>query len=486
MAKIIKGNPKSRISQYFNLGRDQTTLDFVDVPIGNDTPVFLDPSRLRIMECGWASECNSLLQHFFEMLLAHVKAGNKIAGVGMIESLSEKNEFHLGFSTGLSSGSGFGHGYAEGVWAALTKSKAGKTGLLKDIEDACLFIEGIGPDRISDAVCNIIRGPLIRYTIDMCLYYGIPLTNDVDSGPIWDPHSGSWKHSFVQLPVTPFGKLLLVPKTTVRHRLVYDARTYYNNYLLPAMQSSEKSLNTSLVHTLKDGRKRVTKKSLRSKYGADKLAIVDQTLRHPDVLQQYRDSTKRASRPITHQQLAEIENIALPKFDDLLAAVTSVNPGKDGATDYENAIEKLLSALFFPSLSSPQKQHEIHNRRKRIDLTYVNNPIDGFFRWVSMHYPSSHIFVECKNYGKEIGNPEFDQLSGRFSPSRGQVGLLVCRSVADLDKVTASCIDTANDSRGWIIVLTDDDLMQLVQDYVSSDGASAYPLLRKKFNKLIM
>jgi len=485
MAKI-RFNPKTRISEHFNLGRDQTTLDFVDVPIGNDTPVFLDPSRLRAMGSEWASECNSLLQHFFEMLLEHVKAGNKRDGVSMIESLSEKNEFHLGFSTGLSSGSGFGSGYAEVVWIALTKSRASKTGLLKDIEDACLFIEGVGPDRISDAVCNIIRGPLIRYTQDMCQYYGIPLTNDVDSGPIWDPQSGSWQNTLVQLPVTPFSKLLLVPKAAVRHRLVYDATAYYTHHLLPAMQASEKSLNTSLVQVLKDGRKRVTKKGLRDKYGADKLAIVDQTLRHPNVLKQYRDSMKRVSRPITHEQLAEIENIPLPNFTDLLAAVTSIKPGKSGASDYEIAIEKLLSALFFPSLSSPQKQHEIHGGRKRIDITYVNNPMEGFFMWVSSHYSSSHIFVECKNYGKEIGNPEFDQLSGRFSPSRGQVGLLVCRSVADSDKVTASCIDTAKDNRGWIIVLTDDDLDKLVQDYVSSNGSSNFPLLMKKFKELIM
>lgn len=481
-----KFSPKTRVSRFFNLDRDQTTLDFVDVPIGNDTPVFLDPSRLRTMQSEWASECNSLLQHFFEMLLSHVKSGNKTAGISMIESLSEKNEFHLGLSTGLSSGSGFGSGYAEIVWAALTKSKASKTGLLKDIEDTCLFIEGVGSDRISDAVCNIIRGPLIRYTQDMCLYYGIPLTNDVDSGPVWDPHSSSWQDALVQLPVTPFGRLLLVPKAVVRHRLVYDATSYYTHHLLPAMQASEKSLNTSLVHVLKDGRTRVTKKSLRDKYGADKLAIVEQTLRHPDVLQQYRDSATRASRPITHQQLAEIENIPLPNFKDLLAAVTSVKPGKLAASDYENAIEKLLSALFFPSLSSPQKQHNIHDGRKRIDLTYVNNPMGGFFLWVSSHYPSSHIFVECKNYGKEIGNPEFDQLSGRFSPSRGQVGLLVCRSVADSAKVTASCVDTANDRRGWIIVLTDDDLKQLIQDYEAFDGDSTYPLLMAKFQKLIM
>jgi hypothetical protein len=479
-------SPKTKVSTFFHLGRDQTTLDFVDVPIGNDTPVFLDPSRLRSMQSIWASECNSLLQHYFETLLAHVKTSSKISGIKMLEALSEKNEFHLGFSSGVSSGNGFGHGYAEIVWSALTKSKASTTGLLKDIEDTCLFIEGIGPDRISDAVCNIIRAPLIKYTQDMCQYYDIPLTNDIYSGPIWDPQSGNWHDELIPLPTTPFGKLLLVPKSAVRHRLVYDASTYYNHHLLPAMQASEKEMNSSLVHTLKDGRLRVTKKSLKEKYGADKLAIVDQTLRHPDVLNKYRDSTKRLSQPITHNQLAEIENIPLPNFNDLLTAVNSLKPGKDDATNYENAVEKLLSALFFPSLSSPQKQHEIHNGRKRIDITYVNNPMDGFFHWLSRHFSSSHIFVECKNYGKEIGNPEFDQLAGRFSPSRGQVGLLICRSVENSEKVMSSCIDTAKDNRGWIIVLTDDDLKQLVDDYISSGGKSDYQLLMTKFEKLIM
>lgn len=483
MARI---NPKTTVSTFFKLGRDQTTLDFVDVPIRNDTPVFLDPSRLRAMQSTWASECNSLLQHYFETLLEHVRKNNKTAGMKMLEALSEKNEFHLGFSSGISSGNAFGHGYSEIVWNALTKSKASTTGLLKDIEDTCLFIEGIGPDRISDAVCNIIRAPLIQYTQDMCQYYGIPLTSDIDSGPVWDPQSDRWDDGLIPLPTTPFGKLLFVPKSAVRHRLVYDSSTYYHHHLLPAMQASEKTMNTSLVHTLKDGRVRVTKKSLKIKYGANKLAIVEQTLRHPDVLTKYRDSTKRLSKPITHNQLAEIENIPLPNFKDLLAAVHSLNPGKADAPKYENAIEKLLSALFFPSLSSPQKQHHIHDGRKRIDITYVNNPVNGFFQWLSLHYSSSHIFIECKNYGKEIGNPEFDQLAGRFSPSRGQVGFLICRSVEDAEKAMSRCIDTAKDDRGWIIVLTDDDLVQIVEDYITSGGKSDYPLLMEKFSKLIM
>lgn len=479
-------NPKTRVSQFYKLGRDQTTLDFVDVPIGNDIPVFLDPSRIRSMDTAWATECNSLLQHFFERLLEHIRAGNEAAGLRMLEGLSERNEFHLGFSKGQSQGSGIGREFAKDFWRALSNSKAGQTGLLKDLEDACLFIDGVGPDRISDAACNILRGPLIKYTQDMCVYYGIPLQRGVESGPIWNPMNDRWEDSLIDLPVTPFGTLLLIPKIAVRHQLVYDAQRYYTHYLLPTMQLHEKSINSGLVETLRDGRKRVTKKSLRGKYGADKLAVADQTQQHPDALDRYRKDAKRTSRPITHFQLAEIENIDAPRFGKLLENVLGVPVGRESATAYEDAIEALLSAMLFPSLSAPTKQHEIHEGRKRIDITYVNSATSGFFAWLSANYAAAHVFVECKNYGKEIGNPEVDQLAGRFGPSRGQVGLLICRSVEDNERLGRRCRDTALDHRGYIIHLTDEDLRKLVKEYTASNGGDQYPLLRAKFNKLIM
>ena len=116
------------------------------------------------MQTKWASECSSLLQHFCERLLEHIRTNDRNAGLYMLAGLHERNEFHLGFSSGRSQGSGIGRKFAEKFWEALSTSKAGQTGLLKDIEDACLFIDGVGPDRISDATCNILRRPLIRYT----------------------------------------------------------------------------------------------------------------------------------------------------------------------------------------------------------------------------------------------------------------------------------------------------------------------------------
>lgn len=162
-----------------------------------------------------------------------------------------------------------------------------------------------------------------------------------------------------------------------------------------------------------------------------------------------------------------------------------MQPGKAGATNYEHAIEKLLSALLYPALSFPVKQDEIHNGRKRIDITYVNSSKDGFFEWLSRNHPASHIYVECKNYGKEIGNPEIDQLAGRFSPSRGQVGILVVRSVAQKNVLLQRCKDTANDGRGFILILDDGDLKTLIGQRQAIIYGTGENVLYQQFKALV-
>lgn len=96
--------------------------------------------------------------------------------------------------------------------------------------------------------------------------------------------------------------------------------------------------------------------------------------------------------------------------------------------------------------------------------------------------------VECKNYGKDVGNPEFDQIAMRFSPDRGQLGLLVCRSFEDKEKALERARVIAADRHGFVIVLDDDDLERLVNDYEAAGVAAAarteYPLLRERFDLL--
>ncbi|GFE58731.1 hypothetical protein [Geobacter sp. AOG1] len=475
-----------KFSEFFRLNRTQPFLDFVDVPLDTDINVFLEPVAIKKLESPWGNELASLLQTFFETVLRLINKGEHHKAQVYLSSLNERNEFHLGYSSGRSRGHGFGKESAKSVWGALTKSNASVTGLLRDLEDAALLIPGIGTDMISDAVCNILRGPLIKYTQDMCIYYGVPLTPGVASGPIWNPGKEEWEETLLQLPMTTFGKVILVPKILVRHRLCFQSDEYYRHYILPEMQEEHLHAHSSLVEVLNSGEKRVTKKALIGKYGSDKLAVVRETIARPHILDEYRqEKANSPSIPLTQEQFSELEGIELPDVEGLLATLTQLPVGNDSASKYEDLIEKIFSVIFYPSLCNPKKQDKIHNGRKRIDITYTNEAKSGFFYWLALHYPCPLIFIECKNYGKEVGNPEIDQLAGRFSPSRGKVGMLVCRSIENKKLLHQRCIDTAKDGRGYMLVLDDQDIIALARENQNSEGSQLFKLLHNQWEQLI-
>jgi hypothetical protein len=130
-------------------------------------------------------------------------------------------------------------------------------------------------------------------------------------------------------------------------------------------------------------------------------------------------------------------------------------------------------------------QHEIHGGRKRIDITYTNMANMGFFRWLATRYAAAHIFVECKNYGRAVGNPELDQLAGRFSPTRGQFGLLVCRHFDDKELFMQRCRDTALDERGFIIPVDDEDLGKLVKSRRDDIHFQNLSILQERFTFIV-
>jgi hypothetical protein len=476
-----------RVSEHYQLARAQPALDFVDVDVYGDVAVFVDPRALRLLNTEWGDECITLIQNFFARVLEAIRSDDEKMGRQLLRTLREPNETHLGLSKAEARGRALGPESARDIWYALTQSEAVQSGLLQDLEDTILMVEGVSADIVSDITTNIIRDPLIRYTREACATYSIPLEGDVDSGPLWDPNKRQWYNQYVQLPVVDNRKLLLVPKVIVRRRMDYDAHEYYRHYILEHLREMELSANTELVRLLKTGKRRVDIKALKAKYGQGKAMIVRQTLLEPSLLQRYRsDKRRKIMPPLTHDEIAEAEGTPTPDWDGLFGAVQTLSRGREEATDYENAVEQLLTALFYPSLANPQIQHCIHEGRKRIDITYTNLATEGFFYWLGQHFAASHVFVECKNYAGEVANPELDQLAGRFSPSRGQFGFLVCRSFDDKLLFATRCKDTAQDSRGFIVPLDDSDLQSLVDLAKAGDPHRTFEFLKARFDNLVM
>ena len=479
--------PVKRISHHLKITGDQSTFEFVDVALHTDSPFFLDPRALRSLRSTWGETCVSLLQSFFDAVVGRIANGDHAGARRLLGSLSEPNETHLGLSRGSPAGRGMGKGLAEVMWKALSGSDAATTGLLQDLEDTVLFIDGIGHDRVSDIATNIMRQPLIEFTQDAANYYGIALAKDVATGRCWDSSLQKWQVQYADLPTTEAGPLLLVPKCIVRRRPTFDPGEYLDHHILPILQEDELSAGGALVEVLKDGRRRVTKKSVVKKYGRNKSLARKVTAERPEILAQYRSQSRSRRQPPSHSELAETLNIDPPDWLKLLAAVRDTpTGGGTNADKYHRAVQALLAAVFYPSLVNPKREFEIHDGRKRIDITFTNEDQQGFFSWVHdkvVHAP--YVFVECKNYGADIANPEIDQLTGRFSTARGQLGIVCCRSFKKRERWDERCKDTATDGRGYVLTLSDDDLETLVKERMNTTRPREFAPLRAQLEKLL-
>ncbi|WP_344312264.1 hypothetical protein [Fodinicola feengrottensis] len=465
-------------------------MDFVDVHVDADVPVFIEPTALRIQTGNWHDECIALLQSFFAEVLDAVSTGDTNRIVRLLERLSEPNETHLGLSRGQSRGRGLGGAGAEKIATALARSQAAKSGLLHDLEDTTLFIEGIGRDIVSDITTNVLRGALIGYTQRCAEYYEIPMEEQY-SGPIWNPDALNWQEGQVALPRANDDKLLLVPKSIVRTDSIFGTTGYYRGYLRPKLLQREIESGSLLVEVLKTGQRKVSIREIEKKYPKNKLALIKYSEDFPDALPQFRKSVNKITAPpLDHGELAARTSSPPPDFQGLIEQVAAIAPGQAGATLYHRSVEALISAVFYPYLVNPKMENPIHEGRKRIDITYDNEASGGFFYWLSLHYRTSTIPIECKNYAGDPGNPELDQLAGRFSPQRGRVGILCCRSFEGKELFVKRCTDTAKDDRGYIIPLDDDDLRSLIQSTMVDQAEDrmnrgAFTLLRERFDRLV-
>lgn len=179
------GSVVKKFSEYFELNKSQPELDFVDITPGTDIPLFIDPYSASIRTDEWSIKCNLHIRSFFQTLINYIRSNHVNEAKNLLNYLHEPNETCLGLSSANPNGRRVGGKQASDLYQNLLKSQAAKTGLLSELAECDLFIEGIGRDKISDITTNIIRKLLIEYTQQQANLLGIELT-EVASGFLWD------------------------------------------------------------------------------------------------------------------------------------------------------------------------------------------------------------------------------------------------------------------------------------------------------------
>lgn len=332
-----------RFSQAFSLRKEQAELDFVDIDLEKDLPLFVDPFALSIRKDKWSYYCTQHIVSFFQTAIDAIHADDHDRAKRVLTNLSEPNETRLGMSAYEPSGRGVSGKQAFDLYEALVDSEAAKTGVLSEIAECDLFISGIGPDKISDITTNVIRGPLVEYTQRQCELHGVSLQGSVPAGRFWDMDIRDWTAHYAAMPVWAGRKVLLVPKASVRFRMSLDSQEYYNHFVLEFLQAEHLRAGTALVQTLKNGARRVTKKSLKELHPFSKDELYRFTKAHPQVLDLYKKAERR-EREASDRDLDEgFDEAAF--CDALSAALRSIPTGASAASDFHNLMIGAVEAL---------------------------------------------------------------------------------------------------------------------------------------------
>jgi hypothetical protein len=472
-----------KFSKHFRINAPQSQLDFVDVSTDYDTKVYVDPYAIEMRDDVWSAQCSELIRSFFLEVLSALRAGDDLRAENLMSHLHEPAETFLGVSKFRPQGRGVGRMQARQLVKRIKKSKAFKTGVLSDLSEVALFVDRIGRDKISDLTTNVIREKLVEYTRQQCELYGIAL-EEYNGPPLWDSRRKNWVSKKVELPRIKGVPVMLVPKYTVRRELSLNSQEFYNKQITDFLIAEHERAVSSLVQALK-APPAPTKTEIREKNPKSKTMLADIAAEHPHLLDIYKDLAREEARIMVN--IAK-DDISVPQACvDLEKALRATPPGREHADRYHMIAMHILTLCFFPDLIQPHKEWDINEGRKRADIVYTNAANEGFFahRRDAKNTVAAMLIVECKNYTKDIANPEIDQLLGRFDNNRGYFGFVTCRAIDKKELVLKRCQDLAQGGRAFIMVLADEDMIAFLEAKKNGDEKKLQSLLHAGFRAII-
>lgn len=196
-----------RFSETFGITRTDAD-DWLDPHLSVDTKLFLDPLLLFLTEDSvWSGAHDELIAHFVHCYGLVARGGDPQSTSARVArrllTFPEPAEFCLGYTafgtSGLGSGDRFARQMVDGIAVAIA---AGLT-QPEHIEEIGILNSGIGADRISDAVCNVLKHRFIEYTQVVASRHGVPCARHRVRNAACHPAAGRWQDLDVDLPTNP-------------------------------------------------------------------------------------------------------------------------------------------------------------------------------------------------------------------------------------------------------------------------------------------
>lgn len=198
-----------RFAECFDIEKSEDgSDDWFNVLVDVDTPLFIDPFLIWEEKHGFWQGAHAHLIEFFTMvftLIGEAKGDKKNVSWKQAENLlvfPEPAEFRFGVAEGSPFGSGSSKGLQSDVLGGITAATRIGMRSIAHMETISLFQGGMGPDRIGDAVSNVLKSYFIRYTQDIARKHQIPTKLVTVPNASWSVEQRRWKEGRVELPVT--------------------------------------------------------------------------------------------------------------------------------------------------------------------------------------------------------------------------------------------------------------------------------------------
>src|SRR5260370_39722565 len=129
-----------KFSGVFHIGKTQPELDFVDVSLHTDNPLFLDPFAISQRPDRWSQDAHRTIVTFFQQVVDDIRSGREERARALLSNLREPNETRLGYSAHRPQGAGVENLQAAELFEALRDSGAVQTGFISSLEESELMI----------------------------------------------------------------------------------------------------------------------------------------------------------------------------------------------------------------------------------------------------------------------------------------------------------------------------------------------------------
>ena len=267
-------------------------IDFVDVHLNTDTPLYLDPERISFSDCSITEDAVDCLEDFFVSLTEAATDRNADALYYLLSHGKEPNEIHLGLSTAHSRGKGTSPEILMPIIFDMLDRGLFEREMVQKVGDLHLLTPNFGYDRLSDLVANIIRQPLYRFTYEQFGIWDIQFPeHGLRQAYVWDIDEHCWRTEYFPDLRCEGYPIVLVPKQFVGPRTLSTPGELLSKYALTRRQQDHLDMQSPLcrVKTDRNGCTYLTKPSKRDiwtfEHGdrSQKEYIFDVGTEHPEM-----------------------------------------------------------------------------------------------------------------------------------------------------------------------------------------------------------